>query len=64
MFDTRTHLLLNKICDEDFSNIDRCHDWRNHVDKDLIKMWGTLSKEAKLCIYIQARNSAEGEEWE
>jgi hypothetical protein len=48
---------------EDFSVINRVHDWRNYVDKDLIAIWHELSDRERKLIFLFADRQAAAEVW-
>lgn len=56
--------LLDGIFNEDFTEIEKVHDWRNHVDNAVKELWPHLPNSAKLVAYIHAADLAEREEWE
>lgn len=41
----------------------RVHDWRNHLG-DLLPIWATLPREARMAAFIIAREAASNEQWE
>lgn len=55
---------LEEILSEDFSNISRVHDWRNHILDDFREIWPYLSKEIRIVLYIYAKHEAELENWD
>jgi hypothetical protein len=56
--------LLTHVTDADFANRHRVHDWRNHVEEEIVDNWHLLSLETKLAVFIKAARDAGNEEWE
>ena len=42
----------------------RCHDWRNYVDDEIIGLWGRLSLDARIIAFLVAERAAGNEEWD
>lgn len=69
--------ILNKYADEkyfdyqiaeienpDFSNIDKCHDWKNYIPDKLTQRWNEISTETRVVAFLLAEEQASNEEWE
>lgn len=41
----------------------KVHDWRNHVPKDLRRLWSELPLSARLALFVVACDGANAEDW-
>lgn len=57
-------MIISVWTNPDWTNVDRCHDWRNHVSDEIIALWATFNEAQKEAIYNQAKSSADDEEWD
>ena len=47
-----------------FKELDRIHNWRNHIDYDIKNVWKKLTKREKFLIAYLAEKEADQEEWD
>jgi hypothetical protein len=55
---------LDNMLNDDFSNTNRVHNWRNYVPDHFISEWGNLSEEVKLAVFLMAESRSNREEWD
>jgi|2_EtaG_2_1085320.scaffolds.fasta_scaffold01094_7 hypothetical protein len=56
--------ILEKMCDPQFVNRVKQHDWRNYIDEEIQQIWNSLSESARLALFITANKQAGKEEWD
>ena len=47
-----------------FEKSRKCHDWRNYVPDKVKDIWGSLSNETRIMVYITAETRANLEDWD
>ena len=50
--------------DPPWDKTSRVHDWKRHVPRELVRLWGDLPTEAKIVCYILCKNVAMSENWD
>ena len=47
-----------------WENSNKCHDWKNYIDKDIRLIWQMLSREERYMAFLMAEKRADAEEWD
>lgn len=55
---------IGLIEDPQFNKSRKCHDWRNYVPDKIRDIWGALSNEARIMVFITAEKQANLEDWD
>lgn len=50
--------------DPEWGRLDKCHEWKRYISKDIEEMWPELPEKLKKALAIQANEIAEREEWD
>lgn len=50
--------------DPRFDMTNKCHDWRNYVPEEIIKIWEDLSAREKLIVAAMAEQRSDTEVWD
>ena len=48
----------------DFTNVNKCHDWRNYVPIAWVNSWSEFTGRERQIIAVMAQMQADEEEWE
>ena len=55
---------LGNINNDAFENIQKCHDWRNHVPTEVADVWKDLSQLERALVALVADHAASSEDWD
>lgn len=50
--------------DPQFAKAHRRHDWRNYVPDSIREMWKEMSVEARVMVYLTAKQQSDLENWD